>query len=91
MSSMVQSAARSKERKEQYTVMLEGQVASLQAELASERAQMKQLQDDMKILGMKISMRHAAMFSAMLHFGACPHVKDLASFGTGAWSSMQLL
>lgn len=47
----MQSAARSKERKEQYTVMLEGQVALLQAELANERAQMKQLQEDMETLG----------------------------------------
>ena len=48
---MSQSAARSKERKERYTGMLEGQVASLQAELASDRDQMKQLQEDVKTLG----------------------------------------
>ncbi|KAK9834777.1 hypothetical protein WJX74_010263 [Apatococcus lobatus] len=45
-----QSAARSKERKEQYTMTLEGQVESLQAELTCERAQMKQLREDMKSL-----------------------------------------
>ena len=48
---MLQSAARSKERKEQHTLVLEAQVDALQAELASSQMELEQLKEDKHKLG----------------------------------------